>query len=339
MTAGRPSDDRDKRENPHVSLIVVTYNSEELLSAFFSALEQTRYSPREVIVVDNASTDGTVEWIRQFHPRVTIVQNEVGVGYAGACHVGARHAHGDLLVFMNPDVFVTEGWLSILVDHLSSDPRAAIIAPQSYPPGKQHTESPVPFEDISAVPGCAMMVRRHAWEALGGFDRHFFLYWEDAEFCWRAWLCGWRVLVDKQAFVYHDESSSGGGGRWAADQLRNGLYTHLKLMRWRRVASFLPVLFAKTLYKAVKMRRPALIAIWLSARPDIAAAMRQRQEFSEARAENASTLEILMKRRDREKRRERLSETVARVRRRIGTSPSDTGDRPGPPLPIKRRKS
>lgn len=248
--------------SPLVSLVVVTYNAASLLPTFLAHLDRTSYEPYEVIVVDNASSDGTVDYLRSRRPEVDVIANEVGRGYAGGCLQGAERAGGEFLVFMNPDVYVTPDWLDVLVRHALPQPDIGIISPQAHPPGKAHPSSSVPFRETASVPGCAMMVRRSAWEDLEGFDSEFFLYWEDTEFCWRAWLLGWRVIEDLQAHVVHDEHTGGGGQRWAEHQLRNGLYTYLKLMRWRRVMPFVLGHTGKTLVKAAVLRRPQLFRAW-----------------------------------------------------------------------------
>jgi N-acetylglucosaminyl-diphospho-decaprenol L-rhamnosyltransferase len=117
-----------------------------------------------------------------------------------------------LLVFLNPDVFVTPGWLAILVRRMAEHPDAAIICPTTL-----YSDQPTPIatavvEESAAVPGCAMLMPRADWQALGGFDEQIFLYWEDTELCWRAWLLGRRVLVDLEALVYHQRGGSGGAG-------------------------------------------------------------------------------------------------------------------------------
>ena len=138
-------------------------------------------------------------------------------------------------MFLNPDVFVTPDWLAILVRRVAEYPDAAIICPTTLYPDQPVPIATTAVEESAAVPGCAMLMPRAAWQELGGFDERIFLYWEDTELCWRAWLLGRRVLADLEALVYHERGGSGGGGRrWDAEQIKNGLYTYLKLMRWRR---------------------------------------------------------------------------------------------------------
>jgi len=248
---------------PLVSLIVVTYNSAPLLPDFFAALATTKYAPYEVLVVDNASQDGTPQLVATDYPAVRLIVNRENLGFGRACNQGARAARGELLVFLNPDVFVTPDWLAILAHRVSEYPDAAIICPTTLYPSQPAPIATASVVESAAVPGCALLMPRAAWQELGGFDEQIFLYWEDTELCWRAWLLGRRVLVDLEALVYHERGGSGGGGRrWDAEQTKNGLYTHLKLMRWRRALPFAALLAAKTLAKMLVRGRPGLLEAW-----------------------------------------------------------------------------
>jgi GT2 family glycosyltransferase len=159
--------------------------------------------------------------------------------------------------------------------------------------------------DTAAVPGCAMMVRRAAWEQLGGFDERFFLYWEDTELCWRAWLLGWRVLEDLEARVYHERGGSAGAGRWDAERAKNALRTYLKLMRWRRVLPFAAMLLAKTLAKIAIRRAPGLIAAWGWNWRHLGETMAWRRELARARRGDMAALERMIAFHERRGRRER----------------------------------
>jgi GT2 family glycosyltransferase len=296
---------------PLASLIVVTYNSANLLPACLEALAQTRDAPYEVIVVDNASRDGTPDLIAERYPDVRLLTSGENLGFGRACNQGARMARGDLLVFLNPDVIVTPGWLATLARRPAEYPDAAIICPTTLypdepPPVAQRTESKeqiagqlptqatvprLPVEETAAVPGCAMAMPRMAWEALGGFDERIFLYWEDTELCWRAWLLGWRVLADLEAYVYHERGGSAGGRRWDAELTKNGLYTYLKLMRWRRVVPFAALLAAKTLVKLARWRDPELLRAWGWNVRHLGFTLAQRRELARRRRGSPADLE------------------------------------------------
>jgi GT2 family glycosyltransferase len=247
---------------PLVSLIVVTYNSASLLLAFFTTLTDTAYAPYEIIAVDNASTDATLSTLAA-HSGVRVLAQPHNLGFGRACNLGAAAAHGELLIFLNPDVTFTPGWLARLVATAAQRPDAAILCPDTRYPheGAQMPENP-PIEEWAAVPGSAMLVRRSDWQALGGFDEQIFMYWEDVDLCWRAWLAGCTVLIDRGAIVFHTRGGSGGGTRWAAEAAKNGLYVHLKLMRWRYSLTFIARLAVTTLVRGLR-GRPGMAEVWL----------------------------------------------------------------------------
>ena len=248
---------------PLVSLVVVTHNDEQLLSGFFEHLAATTYPSYEVIVVDNESSDGTVAYLHEQTPDVKTISNDVGVGFGKAANQGAQLAAGDYLVFMNADVFVTPDWLDRLVARMSDQPDIGILSPTVLSPEVADRPVASGAAETAAVPGCSMMVRRSAWSDLGGFDPVYYLYWEDTDLCWRAWLRGWRVLEALDTKVVHLEGGSGGGKRWATEEMRNGIYTHLKILRWRKAAPALVGLGLETIVEMTFRRRPAVGRAWL----------------------------------------------------------------------------
>jgi N-acetylglucosaminyl-diphospho-decaprenol L-rhamnosyltransferase len=294
---------------PLVSLIVVTYNSAALLPDFFAALATTKYVPYEVLVVDNASQDGTPQVVSTAYPTARLIANRENLGFGRACNQGARAARGELLVFLNPDVFVTPDWLAILVRRVAEYPAAAIICPTTLYPDQPVPMATAAVEESAAVPGCAMLMPRAIWQELGGFDEQIFLYWEDTELCWRAWLLGRRVLADLEALVYHERGGSGGGGaRWDAEQIKNGLYTYLKLMRWRRALPFVALLAGKTLAKMLLRRQPGLLDAWRWNWRHLGQTLAARRELRHARRGDPAALERRIAAHARRQRSERAAD-------------------------------
>ncbi len=245
-----------------VSIVIVTHDDAAMVSRCLRELERTRYPAWEVIVVDNASTDETVQTVRDAELDVELILNEVGRGPGVANNQGARVARGELLVFMNPDVWVNEDWLSILVARLHDHPDVGIISPTMLAPGEAAPPPGTPLRESAGVSGASMMVRRAAWEDLGGFDETFFLYWDDTELCFRTWLLGWRILIDPEATVVHEAHGSVGSANWAPQQIRNGLYTYLKLMRGRQVAVCVVMMAAKTAANLGRAPTRELLEAW-----------------------------------------------------------------------------
>ncbi len=245
-----------------ISIIIVSYNSAELLPACFASLATTNDDNYQLIVVDNASSDGSANLVRQQYPDVLLIANQHNYGFGAACNQGMAAASGEYFLFFNPDVQITPNWLTILRQHLQANPKAAIICPTTlYPNQAPPTRQGVAI--TAAVPGCAMLLRRSAWQAIGGFDPTIFLYWEDTELCWRAWLLGWQVLEDFEAVVVHERGGSGGGQRWLVESSKNGLYSYLKLRPWSAVLGYTLRMVAKTVVVSVRQRNLAMFKLWI----------------------------------------------------------------------------
>lgn len=289
---------------PLVSLIVVAYNSAASLPACLDALATTQYAPYELLVVDNASVDGTPQLVAARYPQARLLANRENIGFGRACNQAAQAARGELLVFLNPDVIVTPPWLGTLVARMAAHPDAGIICPSTLYPG-QAPPPPAPPAATAAVPGCAMLVRRAAWRQLGGFDERYFLYWEDTDLCWRAWLLGWRVLEEFAAHVYHERGGSAGGRCWDAEATKNSLRTYLKTMRWRRVLPFAAALALKSLAKLVLRGQRDLPGAWLWSWRHLGETLALRRELLRARKIDPATLERLVAAHQRRGRRER----------------------------------
>jgi GT2 family glycosyltransferase len=277
---------------PLVSVVLVVYNSAADLPGCLRALADLDYEALEVIAVDNASTDASAECLAAAPLELTVVANARNEGFARACNQGAARARGEILFFLNPDIDIPADCVGTLVRDLDREPDAGIICPTVLRPGEPIPARPSgePYEK-AAIPGCSLMIGRAAWEDLGGFDDAIFLYWEDADLCWRAWLQGWRVLTDRQAFVHHEEGGLQGSAMRATQQLRNGLYVHLKLMRWRRVATFAVMHAAKTALDLARFRRLSILAAWPWNLRRLPATLRQRRAVAERRAVEPRELE------------------------------------------------
>ena len=292
-------------DRPLVSIALVTYNDERFLPEYLERLDATTYEPRELIVIDNGSTDTTLELLRARGNRLNLIENAPSVGFGAACNQAAELAKGEFLVFMNADVWVTPEWLAQLVNRMLEHADAGIVSPVTFPVYKGGEPAEQPYRDVAAVPGCSMMVRRSAWDELGGFEPHFFLTWEDTELCWRARLAGWRVLEDLEAHVWH--LGRGSWRRWAAEELHNGLYSHLKLMRWRRAVPFLGRSAARTALKLALLRDASLLRAWSRVYRELPTALRERRRWLQD-ARRSRALERLVTAHTRRRRRERVEE-------------------------------
>jgi GT2 family glycosyltransferase len=163
---------------------------------------------------------------------------------------------------MNPDVDLHVDTISILVRDLLENPGAAIVCATTLDPGKQH-ERQRRVEDVASMNATTIVVERAHFERLEGFDPWIFLYSEDADLCYRTWLLGKRVLKSWDAVAEHDVGGAGGGRRWSAEQVKNGLYVHLKLRAWPATARYGARMLLKTIVRGVRLRDPAILNAWV----------------------------------------------------------------------------
>jgi N-acetylglucosaminyl-diphospho-decaprenol L-rhamnosyltransferase len=281
---------------PTASLILITYNSAHLLPTFFETLAHTSGVSYEVIVVDNRSADTTCADVAG-RAGVRLIAQAENLGFGRACNQGAAAASGEVLVFLNPDVTFTPGWLVQLAAGLREHSDAAILCPETLYPGQAIPDSAaVTIEERDCGSGSCMAIRRTAWEELGGFDEQIFMYWEDTDLCWRAWLRGWRVLRDRRAVVYHTRGGSGGGRHWVAEATRNGLYVHLKLMRWRIALPFMARQALASLMRAARGTR-GLGDAWAWNMRHLGQTLAQRRSIVAGRRIEPGYLEQLIRRR------------------------------------------
>jgi len=218
------------------SIIVVTYNSRGDIDACLCSLRR-HAAGAEVIVVDNLSTDGTLDHVRQHYPQVTAVSAERNGGYGAGNNLGARLAHGDHLVILNPDTEVEAGWLDPLLDTLEQRPEVGLVTPTILLKGSGERvnacgndvhltglafcaglNEPAPStsarpRSVAAVSGAAFAVRRDVWAQLGGFDERFFMYLEDTDLSLRARRLGHDILHVPASRIRHRYSVQVGAAK------------------------------------------------------------------------------------------------------------------------------
>ena len=239
---------------PRVSVIIVSWNGKEHLGPCLASLAASDYPADrlEVIVVDNGSTDGSVEWIGREHPAVRVVPLTRNQGFTGGNAAGVAVATGDVLVFFNNDMRVepdavrrlvaaaADGTTCVAARVLSWDGRAVdfLRGTISFEARgfQDYYGEPVTIERSRATDtffpnGGAFAVTRAAYERAGGFDDAFFAYYDDVDLGWRLRLAGLGMRVEDTAVVYHRHGATSrtqpaGQKRFLME--RNALWTLLK---------------------------------------------------------------------------------------------------------------
>jgi hypothetical protein len=247
-----------------------------LLERFLPSIVGLSYPNKELIVVDNASSDGSAEWLRARFPTVRLVINADNYGTAEGSNIGARHAHGDYIFWISNDMEVESGLLDYMIETAEADRAIGIVTckmrrfdmdrgrtdvldsvggdldvfgfPYARGIGQTDHGQWDDSRDVCFSFGGAMLIRRRVIEHIGDYDPDYFTLADDIDLCWRARLAGYRVVVDPRAVLYHRGSATLGTlfGRsrkrfWSE---RNTLRTLLKNYSAASLIWVLPVYFA-----------------------------------------------------------------------------------------------
>jgi len=216
---------------PPVSIIVINYNGKEFLQQCLSSVLRSDYHNFETILVDNCSTDRSVELVEKFFesdPRIRMVRNEKNLGPAAGRNKGAKIAMGKYIAFLDHDTEVEQSWLGeavrvmecdsaigaaqcklLLMDsHNRYDYAGDYLATcgfliQRVEMGERDDGRLDEIADIFGVKSAGMIIRREVFEEVGGFDQDYFIYLEETDLCWRVWLKGYRVVYIPRSIVYH----------------------------------------------------------------------------------------------------------------------------------------
>jgi GT2 family glycosyltransferase len=201
-----------------VSAVVVAYNSEAVIRSCLESISRAR----EVIVVDNASTDETLETVGAAASNAAIVKVSENIGFGAAANEGLQRAAGEFVLLINPDAVLEPGALERLVAAADDYPRAAMLAPalmnaqgeikRSHDASLIERESmprkrsdPAPEGDVCAafISGAVLLLRKSALDEVGLFDRAIFLYYEDDDLCLRLRERGWSLVLVAGAKARH----------------------------------------------------------------------------------------------------------------------------------------
>lgn len=272
---------------PAVSIVVVNHNGLQFLDDCFESLRELDY-PRnrlEVIMVDNASTDGSPESVRGNHPWVRVIGIEKNLGFAGGANVGWRSGESEFVATLNNDTRVEPTWLRELVGAARSDSQVGMCASKMLfadrpdvinstgicldragiawdrRGGEADTEEDGGPVCVFGPSAGAALYRQDMLEEIGGFDEDFFMYLEDVDLAWRAQSAGWRCLYVPRSRVYHIYSATAGEGSAFKNVLlgRNKMWTIIKNYPFPHLLLYLPLIvgldISAVLYALLKRRQ------------------------------------------------------------------------------------
>ncbi len=228
--------------NPKIGIIIVNWNGKKDTLACLESLSKLTYTNIETIVIDNGSTNDSVQAISSAFPQITLICNNENLGFAGGNNVGIKYAIAnkcDYIYLLNNDTVVAPNLLNIFLEHMNALNRPAILGSKVYLFEDQtkfdhlggiwneekaqfdllHARSiddGIKFEKPIAVDyvcGCSLFAPTLAFQKIGLLEEKYFLFWEESDFCFRAKKNGYCVFVSPQAKIWHKVSASFIGGK------------------------------------------------------------------------------------------------------------------------------
>jgi GT2 family glycosyltransferase len=311
-----------------VSIVILNYNGRAWLKRCLGAAVTQVAPDCELIVVDNGSSDGSVDFVQRSFPAVRVIALERNTGFAAGNNAGAQAARGHYVAFLNNDAAPQPGWLSALRNALDSDPQVGLAAScivfmhdpsviDSAGDGltrwggafkRGHGRSvlealALDAGEVFGACGAACLVRREVFDELGGFDDAFFAVYEDVDLSYRVQLHGYRCMYVPEAVVHHAGSATLG---WLSPQSvfwgqRNLEWMYLKNTPWPLLLITLPGHVVYDLAAAVYFARVGHLRTFLSAKwsalRELARVWRQRRHVQRRRCISSLRIWKLMDRR------------------------------------------
>ena len=260
-----------------VAVVILNWNGKKYLQEFLPFLLKSTYSGLHVYVADNGSTDGSLQFLEENYPQVTLINNKTNLGFAGGYNLALKSVSEEYVVLLNSDIEVTPGWIEPAIALFQSDPTIGAVQPKimdfknrksfeyagaaggwidilGYPFSKGRIfdvleEDHGQFDQVADIfwaSGAAMFVRKSAFNKAGGFDGFFFAHQEEIDLCWRMQKAGYTIKSCPSSMVYHI-----GGGTLSKDNprkiflnFRNNLIMLYKNLSFAEVAWIIPARFA-----------------------------------------------------------------------------------------------
>ncbi|MCJ7552663.1 MAG: glycosyltransferase family 2 protein, partial [Ignavibacteriaceae bacterium] len=229
-----------------LSIIIVNYNVKVFLQNLLDSIQKASSGIQtEVIIVDNASDDGSIEFLREKYPQIKLIVNKTNLGFGKANNIGLKEAKGKFILFLNPDTIVAEDTFSKMIEFFNQTPDAGlagckILNPDGtlqlscrrsfpgpwtsftkvtglstlFPKSKIFARYNLTYLDenqtyeVDAISGSFMMIRKEVYDKVGGFDEQFFMYGEDLDLCYRIQKAGHKVYYVHSTQIIHYKGES-----------------------------------------------------------------------------------------------------------------------------------
>ncbi len=217
-----------------LAVVILNWNGEKYLHEFLPAVVSTLPPYAKIFVADNASTDGSVSFLKKYYPQVNMILLDKNYGYAGGYNKALQKISAEFFVLLNSDILVTGGWIEKIVDFMDDDKTIACCQPKIlnyyHPQFFEYAGASGGFIDYLGYPFCqgrifdtlekddsqydnpveifwasgaCLFLRSEAFYEVSGFDDDFFAHMEEVDMCWRLKRKGWRVFSYPKSVVYH----------------------------------------------------------------------------------------------------------------------------------------
>lgn len=231
---------------PELSIIIVTYNSRREIGDCLTSLERfCKGVTLETIVFDNASKEGTADWVAANYPNVRLIRSAENVGFARGNNLAAQFAQGRFVLLLNPDTWVEDDLALALVRFMENHPDAGACTPLILRPDGSRQRGAMrtlptlttlfydqaglsrlfprsrrfgrywmtwwdhnDVREVEQAAGACLLVRREVYEKIGGFDEGYFMYYDDVELCRAIREAGWKIYFTPEVHVYHSGGQS-----------------------------------------------------------------------------------------------------------------------------------
>ncbi|MGA9049722.1 MAG: glycosyltransferase family 2 protein [Dehalococcoidia bacterium] len=247
-----------------VSVVVVNYNGLQYLDACLNSILKQDFSDYEVIFVDNASIDGSLEYARRHFPGLVFVANSGNSGYAGGINSGMAVAKGEYVAPINMDTEVTPGWLAAMVDFMDTRPQVGAVCPKVLITDQRNKvncnglnihvsglgfcrmlhKPDVPesgAHKISGISGCSYLIKKDIFNRMGGAPEYCFMYNDDVVISWLLTMMGYEMYCLPQSVIYHRYRLSMRPEKFFHLE-KNRIYLIFSTLKWPTLLLISPIL-------------------------------------------------------------------------------------------------
>jgi len=255
---------------PLVSIIIVNWNGMEYIKQCIDSILKQSYTNYEIIFVDNASSDGSIEFVEKTFPKIKIIKNKENLGFAQGNNIGISKSKGAFIALFNPDAVADEEWIEILVSALESSDKIGGVTGKMFYLGNQYGKNSVfcswsklnpfsanpynfhndePTSKVDYLAGGAMMIKSEVIKKIGLLDPEYFLYFDETDWCARMIKAGYDLVYIPTALVWHAISASiSESNKKIYFMERSRIRFAIKNFDLPHLPIFLIIIFAETLF-------------------------------------------------------------------------------------------